>query len=116
MPNGQYDNNFNQNKIGRKTMKKLIATVIFSIVMSSSAMAVDSHNQQKISNILKGAGLESMWSQDISLWVKGKGFPKYTLEGFGHQICAGTRGVGFYVITFWHQFGSGKITKVTCGS
>jgi hypothetical protein len=97
-------------------MKKLIATVIFSLVLGSSAMAVDSQNQQKISSILAGAGLESIWSQDISLWVKGNGFPKYNLEGFGHQICAGTRGVGFYVITFWHQFGSGKITTVTCSS
>jgi hypothetical protein len=98
-------------------MKRLLTTLITVVLLSGTAEArVSSDNQAKISSILAGAGLESMWSQDVSLWVKGKGFPKYNLEGFGHQICAGTRGVGFYVITFWHQFGSGKITTVTCSS
>lgn len=98
-------------------MKKLIITLITVVLLSDIAQArVSNNNQTKISSILEDAGLESRWAQDVSLWIKGKGMPKYTLEGFGNQICAGTRGVGFYVITFWHQFGQGKITSVTCSS
>ena len=100
----------------KKTLLTLAATI--AITITTSAYAVEPVNKNKITSILDGAGLQSTWSTDISLWIKNPGYDKYTLEGFGHQLCAGTtgKGIGFYVITFWHQFGSGKITKVTCYS
>jgi len=98
-------------------MKKTLVTLAL-ILAAGTAQAVEPVNQKKLTSLLDNAGLESMWSTDLSLWIKGNGYDKYTLEGFGNQICAGTRGkgVGFYVITFWHQFGQGKITKVKCSS
>ena len=49
-------------------------------------------------------------------WIENPGFTKYELEGIGHTLCSESKkaGIGFYIITFWHQFGSGKITKVAC--
>ena len=87
-------------------------------MMTSSAMAVSKANQEKLSAVITQAGMENMWSQDISLWIKGNMMPKYELEAIGHQLCSLTRphNLGFYVITFWHQFGSGKITSVKCSS
>lgn len=97
-------------------MKKLLTAIaLLTAVITTSANAVSPANQAKVTNVLNQAGLESMWSQDISLWIKNPGYDKYTLESFGHQICAGTKhATGFYVITFWHQFGQGQITKVKC--
>mgnify|MGYP001168921429 FL=1 len=100
-------------------IKKIITTAVITTALligaNNMAHAVDETNKTKVKMVLDQAGLESMWSTDISLWVKNPGYDKYTLESFGHQICAGTRhATGFYVITFWHQFGSGQITKVKC--
>lgn len=96
-------------------MKRLLMTLITVVLLSGTAEAgVSSDNQAKISSVLSSIGLNSMWSQDISLWIQGSRYTRYELEGIGHQICASTRSVGGYVITFWHQFGSGKITKVSC--
>jgi hypothetical protein len=99
-------------------MKKLLTALVMATMIAGQAQAVEPVNKNKITAILDGAGLQSTWSTDISLWIKNPGYDKYTLEGFGHQLCAGTqgKGVGFYVITFWHQFGSGQITKVKCSS
>ena len=97
-------------------MKKLLTALVMATMIAGQAQAVEPVNKNKITAILDGAGLQSTWSTDISLWIKNPGYDKYTLEGFGHQLCAGTygKGVGFYVIAFWHQFGSGQITKVKC--
>ena len=112
------------NKLNRQyrkaqMIKKIIATAVITTALlfgaSNMANAVSDTNKIKVKMVLEEAGLESMWSTDISLWVKNPGFDKYTLESFGHQICAGTKHqTGFYVITFWHQFGQGQITKVKC--
>ena len=101
-------------------IKKAITTAVITtaLLIGASNMAnarVTAENQAKVSSILTQVGLQSMWSQDISLWIKGSGYSKYELESLGHQVCASTRhAVGSYIITFWHQFGSGKITKVNC--
>ena len=97
-------------------MKKLLITIITTLMLSGVAQAsVSKDDQARLSGVLSSIGLQSMWSQDISLWIKGSGYTKHELEGIGHQICASTRhAVGFYRITFWHQFGQGKITSVGC--
>ena len=101
-------------------LKKIITTAIIStaLLMGASKMAnagVTSTNQAKVTAVLSSVGLQSTWAQDISLWIKNPGYSKYELESLGHQICASTKHeTGFYVITFWHQFGSGQITKVKC--
>ena len=101
-------------------IKKIVTTAVIStaLLMGASKMAnagVSATNQAKVTSVLTQVGLQSMWAQDISLWVKGSGYSKYELDAIGHQICASTRQhTGFYVITFWHQFGSGQITKVKC--
>jgi hypothetical protein len=99
-------------------MKKIIITLTAILMLSGVAQAVSKDDQAKLSGVLSSIGLKSMWSQDISLWIKGSGYTKYELEGIGHQICASTggKGLGFYVVTFWHQFGQGKITSVGCSS
>jgi outer membrane lipoprotein-sorting protein len=98
--------------------KTLIALTIILGVMITSAQAqagVNKGDQVKITNIMSSLGLQTHWPQDISLWVKASGYSKFEMEAIGNQICASTRhAVGFYVITFWHQFGHGKITKVNC--
>ena len=101
-------------------IKKIITTAVIStaLLLGASKMAnagVTSTNQAKVTAVLSSVGLQSTWAQDISLWIKNPGYSKYELESLGHQICASTRyAVGSYIITFWHQFGSGKITKVNC--
>jgi hypothetical protein len=101
-----------------KTLKYTIATIFIALVVySNTAKAeVQAHHQTAISNIVAGAGMNSMWAQDISFWIENPGFTKYELEGIGHTLCSESKkaGIGFYIITFWHQFGSGKITKVAC--
>ena len=100
-------------------MKKLLITIITTLMLSGVAQAsVSKDDQARLSGVLSSIGLQSMWSQDISLWIKGSGYTKHELEGIGHQICASTggKGLGFYVVTFWHQFGQGKITSVGCSS
>ena len=100
-------------------MKKLLTAIaLLTAVATTSANAVSKQDQATLSSILSESGLQNMWSQDVSLWIKNPGYDKYTLESFGHQICASTRGkgLGFFVITFWHQLGSGQITKVKCSS
>ena len=101
--------------------KTILTTIILSTLMlsglSNVAQAkVQAHHQTAISNIVAGAGMNSMWAQDISFWIENPGFTKYELEGIGHTLCSESKkaGIGFYIITFWHQFGSGKITKVAC--
>ena len=71
----------------------------------------------KVTEILDGAGFNSVWSQDISLWIENPGgFTEMDLEKIGYTICDSTPGIGFYVITFWQSIRgpSGKITNVTC--
>jgi hypothetical protein len=98
-------------------MKKIIMIIAMVMMISSQAIAdVSSSNQAMIKAKINSAGMNALWSGDYSLWIQGNGYPKYALENMGHTICSGTRGLGFYVITFWHQFGHGKITKVTCSS
>ena len=99
--------------------KTIIATIILTTLMLSSISniakaSVTTDNQFYIKAVINDAGMQAMWAQDISLWIENPGFTKYELTGLGHQICASTKGVGFYVITFWHAFGSGKITSVSC--
>ena len=97
-------------------MKKLLTAIaLLTAVITTSANAVNPTNQAKVTAVLSSVGLQSTWAQDISLWVKNPGYSKYELETIGHQICASTKhATGFYVITFWHQFGQGQITKVKC--
>ena len=100
-------------------MKKLMIMIAIVMgLMTSSVMAVSKTNQAKLSSVISEAGMQNMWSQDNSLWIKGNMIPKYELEAIGHKLCSLTSGhnLGFYVITFWHEFGSGKITSVTCSS
>ena len=99
-------------------MKKLILTILILAGLSTSAMAVSKANQVKLSAVITDAGMKNMWSQDISLWIEGNMMTKYELEGIGHKLCSLTRphNLGFYVITFWHSFGHGKITSVKCSS
>ena len=104
---------------GKKMFKRTIITLALTLAMlfsiSNIAKAsVSTDNQFYIKAVINDAGMQAMWAQDISLWIENPGFTKYELTGIGHQICASTRGVGFYVITFWHSFGHGKITKVSC--
>ena len=91
----------------------LTSAMLFSISNIAKA-SVSTDNQFKIKNIINQVGMQAMWAQDISLWIENPGFTKYELTGIGNQICASTRGVGFYVITFWHSFGRDQITKVKC--
>jgi len=99
--------------------KTLIAlTITLGLLITATAQAkVQPHHQTAISNIVAGAGMKSMWAQDISFWIENPGFTKYELEGIGHTLCSESAkaGIGFYVVTFWHQFGRGKITSVSCG-
>ncbi len=100
-------------------MKKLMIMIAIVIgLMTSSAMAVSKENQVKLSAVISEAGMKNMWSQDISLWIEANMMAKYELEAIGHKICSLTRphNLGFYVITFWHSFGHGKITSVKCSS
>ena len=99
-------------------MKKLIITTAILVGLMTSAHAVSKANQDKLSAVITEAGMTNMWSQDISLWVEANMIPKYELEAIGNKICSLTRGhnLGFYVITFWHSFGHGKITSVKCSS
>ena len=100
-------------------MKKLMIMIAIVIgLMTSSAMAVSKENQVKLSSVISEAGMRNMWSQDISLWIEANAIPKYELEAIGHKICSLSRGhnLGSYVITFWHSFGHGQITKVKCFS
>ena len=101
-------------------MKKAIMALalIVGLMSTTSAFAVSKENQVKLSAVISEVGFKNMWSQDISLWIEAKAMPKYELEAIGHKICSLTRGhnLGFYVITFWHSFGHGQITKVRCSS
>ena len=101
--------------------KTLITLTIIRGLLITSAQAqargVSKGDQVKITNIMSSLGLQTHWPQDISLWVKASGYSKFEMEAIGNQICASTRhAVGSYVITFWHQFGHGQITKVKCFS
>jgi hypothetical protein len=98
--------------------KTMIMIAIVMGLMTSSAMAVSKENQLKLSSVITEVGMKNMWSQDISLWIEANATPKYELEAIGNKICSLTRGhnLGFYVITFWHSFGHGKITSVKCSS
>ena len=98
-------------------MKKYLIILIIAIGFSGIANAsVSNSNQIKFKRMLEQVGMESMWTQDISLWVKNPGYTKYELEGIGNAFCEGARssGSGFFNITFWHSFGRGEIAKVSC--
>ena len=98
-------------------MKKYLILLILSIGFVSVANgSVSNANQIRIINMFEQVGMESMWPQDISLWVKNPGYTKFELESIGHLMCEGARnsGIGFFNITFWHSFGRGEITKVSC--
>ena len=97
-------------------MKKAIITLAMVIGLMTSAQAVSKENQVKLSAVISKAGMNNMWSQDVSLWIEGNMMPKYELEAIGHKLCSLTRphNLGPYVITFWHSFGHGKITNVKC--
>ena len=100
-------------------MKKLMIMIAIVIgTMTSGAQAVTGENQLKLSAVVSKVGMDNMWSSDISFWIKGNMMPKYELEAIGNQLCSLTRPhkLGFYVITFWHEFGQGKITSVKCSS
>ena len=98
-------------------MKKLLLLTLVLILISPFSFAVSQGNQVKVTEILDGAGFNSVWSQDISLWIENPGgFTEMDLEKIGYTICDSTPGIGFYVITFWQSIRgpSGKITNVTC--
>ena len=101
-------------------MKKAIMALalIVGLMSTTSAFAVSKENQVKLSAVISEVGFKNMWSQDISLWIEANMMAKYELEAIGHKICSLTRphNLGFYVITFWHSFGHGKITSVKCSS
>ena len=101
-------------------MKKAIMALalIVGLMSTTSAFAVSKENQVKLSAVISEVGFKNMWSQDISLWIEANMMAKYELEAIGHKICSLTRphNLGFYVITFWHSFGHGQITKVRCSS
>ena len=99
-------------------MKKLLwISLILIIISPYSFAALSNQNQVKLTAVLDGAGFNSVWSQDISLWIENPGgLTKMDLEKIGYTICDSTSGLGFYVITFWQSIRgpSGKITNVTC--
>ena len=99
-------------------MKKTLLSIAATIAITTSAQAVEKHNQQAISSIFTNAGLENTWAGTSNFWVKSNGYDKTTLEGFGYQMCAGTAGknVGGYRITFWHQLGHGEVARVWCSN
>ena len=100
-------------------MKKLMIMIAIVIGLStSSAVAVTGENQLKLSAVVQKAGMDNVWSSDNSFWIKGNLMSKYELEAIGNKLCSLTRphNLGFYVITFWHEFGQGKITSVKCSS
>ena len=99
-------------------MKKAIITLAMIIGLMTSAQAVSKINQYKLSEVITEAGMKNMWGGESSLWIEANMMSKYELEAIGHKLCSLTRPhrLGFYVITFWHSFGHGKITKVTCSS